>query len=43
MILPDILYYAVMKYNANGKATPKYTITEEWGYLPPMEKKDIFL
>lgn len=37
MITPDILYYAVMRYNTNSKATPKYTITEEWGYYPPME------
>ena len=38
MILPDILYYAKMEYNANGKKTPKYTIVKEWGYFTPMEK-----
>ena len=37
MILPDIIYYARMEYNANGKKTPKYTIVKEWGYFTPMD------
>ena len=37
MNTPDILYYARMVNTTTGK-TPRYTITEEVGYFPPMEK-----
>ncbi len=39
MNTPTILYYARMVYStANGKKTPKYTVTAQAGYYPPMEQ-----
>lgn len=38
MNIPDIRYYAKMEYStAAGKKTPKYTITAQAGYYPPMD------
>jgi hypothetical protein len=37
MITPNISYYAKMVYDTNSKKTPKYVITEQAGYYPPME------
>lgn len=38
MNMPSIRYYAKMEYStAAGKKTPKYTITAQAGYYPPME------
>lgn len=37
MITPNIRYYAQMVYDANSKKTPKYVITAQAGYYPPME------
>lgn len=38
MITPNIRYYAQMVYDANSKKTPKYVITAQAGYYPPMEQ-----
>lgn len=39
MNTPNILYYARMvNTTQSGKKTPKYTITEQAGFYPPMEK-----
>lgn len=38
MIIPNIRYYAKMEYDANSKKTPKYVITAQAGYYPPMEQ-----
>ena len=39
MNTPNIRYYALMENTTQkGKLTPKYTITAQAGYYPPMEK-----
>lgn len=38
MITPNICYYAKMVYDTNSKKTPKYVITAQAGYYPPMEQ-----
>ena len=38
MITPSICYYAKMVYDTNSKKTPKYVITTQAGYYPPMEQ-----
>lgn len=39
MIMPDVLYYAVLSLNKDRKIKSiKYSITKEWGYFPPMEE-----
>ena len=39
MNTPNIRYYALMENTTQkGKVTPKYTITHDAGYYPPMEK-----
>lgn len=38
MITPNIRYYAKMVFDANSKKTPKYAITAQAGYYPPMEQ-----
>lgn len=38
MICPGLIYYARMADTTNGKKIPKYTITEQWGYFPPMDE-----
>jgi hypothetical protein len=38
MTTPNICYYAKMVYEANSKKTPKYVITVQAGYYPPMEQ-----
>jgi len=37
MATPVIRYYAMLVYDANSKKTPKYLITKEAGYYPPMD------
>ena len=37
MITPNIRYYARLKFDETSKKTPKYIITAEAGYYPPME------
>jgi hypothetical protein len=38
MITPNIRYYAKMVFDTSSKKTPKYVITEQAGYYPPMEQ-----
>ena len=38
MSTPRIKYYAKLEFVPNGKETPKYTITEEAGFMPEMEQ-----
>lgn len=38
MIIPNIRYYAKMVYDTNSKKIPKYVITTQAGYYPPMEQ-----
>lgn len=38
MITPNIRYYARMEYSKDSKKTPKYAITAQAGYYPPMEQ-----
>lgn len=38
MITPPIRYYARLDYDTASKKTPKYVITAEAGYYPPMEQ-----
>ena len=37
MITPNIRYYARLEFDETSKKTPKYIITAEAGYYPPME------
>ena len=38
MNTPRIKYYARLDYNRQSGETPKYTITEEAGFMPEMEQ-----
>lgn len=38
MIQPNISYYARLDYDQTSKKTPKYVITAEAGFYPPMEQ-----
>ena len=38
MVQPEIVYYARITYDKGSKKTPKYVITEEAGYYPPMDE-----
>ncbi len=39
MNTPNILFYAKMEYSTQkGRETPRYTITRQAGYYPPMEQ-----
>jgi len=38
MIQPNIRYYARLDFDPASKKTPKYVITAEAGYYPPMEQ-----
>ena len=38
MNTPRIKYYARLEYNRQSGETPKYTITEEAGFMPEMEQ-----
>lgn len=38
MITPNISFYAKMVYDTNSKKTPKYVVTAQAGYYPPMEQ-----
>lgn len=38
MITPNIRYYAKMAFDTNSKKTPKYAITAQAGFYPPMEQ-----
>lgn len=37
MITPNILYYARLEFDTTSKKTPKYVVTAQAGYYPPME------
>lgn len=37
MITPNILYYARLEFDTTSKKTPKYVVTVQAGYYPPME------
>ena len=37
MITPNILYYARLEFDATSKKTPKYVVTAQAGYYPPIE------
>ena len=37
MVQPRIVYYACFTYDTGSKKTPKYVITGEAGYYPPMD------
>lgn len=37
MITPNILYYARLEFDTTSKKTPKYVVTTQAGYYPPME------
>lgn len=37
MITPNILYYARLEFDATSKKTPKYVVTTQAGYYPPIE------
>ena len=38
MVQPEIVYYARLTYDKGSKKTPKYVITAEAGYYPPMDE-----
>ena len=38
MFQPEIIYYARLVYDKASKKTPKYVITAEAGYYPPMDE-----
>lgn len=40
MITPNIRYYAKMEDCTGSGKIPKYVITTEAGYYPPMEKNN---
>ncbi len=38
MVQPEIIYYARLIFDKSSKKTPKYVITAEAGYYPPMDE-----
>ena len=38
MVQPEIIYYARLTFDKGSKKTPKYVITAEAGYYPPMDE-----
>ena len=38
MVQPEIIYYARLIFDKSSKKTPKYVITAESGYYPPMDE-----